>query len=93
VSIFSNPASSTPAEIATYVAGLLDLLGDDDPVVVLRQTPAVLQRFLDTVPAEIVARPELQANGPFVRSSSIWQTLSSSAASGSAWSWRTIGHR
>ena len=58
MSIFSNPASSTPAEIAAYVAGLLDLLGDDDPVVVLRQTPAVLQQFLDTVSVEIVAKPE-----------------------------------
>jgi hypothetical protein len=58
MSIFSNPASSTPADIAAYVAGLLDLLGDDDPVAVLRQTPAVLQQFLDTVSAEIVATPE-----------------------------------
>jgi hypothetical protein len=58
VSIFSNPASSTPVEIATYTAGLLGLLGDNDPVVVLAETPGALQRFLDTVPAPIVVRPE-----------------------------------
>jgi hypothetical protein len=58
MSIFSNPASATPADTAAYVAGLLHLLGDDDPVTVLRQTPAALHRFLDTVPAEIAARPE-----------------------------------
>ena len=58
MSIFSNPASSTPAETAAYVAALLDLLGDNDPVVVLRETPAALQRFLDTIPAPIAARPE-----------------------------------
>jgi hypothetical protein len=58
MSIFSNPASSTPADTAAYVAGLLHLLGDDDPVIILRQTPAALQRFLDTVPAQIVASPE-----------------------------------
>jgi hypothetical protein len=58
MSIFSNPASSTPAEITVYVSGLLDLLGDDDPVVVLRQTPTVLQQFLETASAEIVATPE-----------------------------------
>jgi hypothetical protein len=58
MSIFSNPASSTPADTAAYVAALLDLLGDNDPVVVLRQTPAVLQRFLDTVPAQIAASAE-----------------------------------
>ena len=58
MSIFSNPASSTPADIAVYVAALLDLLGHDDPVAVLRQTPAALERFLDAVPADIVTTPE-----------------------------------
>jgi len=58
MSIFSNPASSTPADIAAYVAALLDLLGDSDPVVILRQMPADLQRFLDTVPARVVVSPE-----------------------------------
>jgi hypothetical protein len=58
MSIFSNPASSTPEETAAYVAALLGLLGDNDPVVVLYQTPAALERFLDTIPAQIAARPE-----------------------------------
>ena len=58
MSIFSNPASSTPTETAAYVAALLQLLGDDDPVIVLRQTPAALQQLLDTVPAHVVASPE-----------------------------------
>jgi hypothetical protein len=58
MSIFSNPASSTPTDIAAYVAGLLQLLGDRDPVVVLRQTPNAVQRFLDTVPAPIAANAE-----------------------------------
>jgi len=58
MSIFSNPASSTPTETAAYVAGLLRLLGDNDPVIILGLTPAALQRFLDAVPAQIVAIPE-----------------------------------
>jgi hypothetical protein len=58
MSVFSNQASSTPAEISAYVAGLLDLLGDNDPVMVLRQTPASLQTFLETVPPKVVATPE-----------------------------------
>jgi hypothetical protein len=58
MSIYSNLASSTAADIAAYTAGLLDLLGDNDPVVVLRRTPAELQQFLETVPGPIVARPE-----------------------------------
>ena len=93
MSIFSNPASSTPADIAAYVAGLLDLLGDDDPVVVLRQTPAVLQQFLDTVSAETVATPEAPGKWSIREVVQHWRTLSSWAASGSGWSWRTIGHR
>ena len=58
MSIFTNPASSTSEEIVTYVAGLLGLLGDSDPVVVLEQTPSALQRFLEAVPAAIVGKPE-----------------------------------
>jgi hypothetical protein len=58
MSIFSNPSSCTPSEIAAYVAALLELLGDADPVPILRQTPASVERFLGTVPMELVTRPE-----------------------------------
>jgi hypothetical protein len=58
MSIFSNPASSTPTETAAYVAALLALLGDSDPVAILGQTSTAVERFLDTVPAQIVATPE-----------------------------------
>jgi hypothetical protein len=58
MTIFTNPASSSPADTARYVAGLLDLLGDQDPVGVLRGTPAAIRQFLDTVPAEVVGRAE-----------------------------------
>jgi hypothetical protein len=58
MSVFSNPASSTPAETAGYVAALLGLIGNDDPVRILGQTPAVLEQFLAPLPSEIVTRPE-----------------------------------
>jgi hypothetical protein len=58
MSIFSNLASSTPAEIVTYTDGLLDLLGKADPVEVLGRTPEALREFLDGVPASIVGRSE-----------------------------------
>jgi DinB family protein len=58
MSIFTNPASSSPADTVRYIAGLLDLLGDQDPVSVLRETPAALRQFLDTVPAQVVGRAE-----------------------------------
>lgn len=58
MSVFSNRASSAPADAAGYVAALLDLLGDRDPVETLRRMPDALNQFLDTVPAEGVAVPE-----------------------------------
>jgi hypothetical protein len=38
--------------------GLLDLLGETDPIVILRETPIALRRSLDAVPDEITARAE-----------------------------------
>jgi hypothetical protein len=58
MSVFSNPSSSAPADTAAYVAALLDLLGDNDPVVILQQMPVALERFLGTVPEDIITRPE-----------------------------------
>jgi hypothetical protein len=58
MSVFSNPASSTAADTAAYVAALLGLLGDDDPVRVLERTPYKLQEFLAPLPPEIVSKPE-----------------------------------
>ena len=58
MSIYTNSASSTPDETAAYVAGLLGLLGEQDPVEVLRKTPSALEQFLDTVPAQILTVPE-----------------------------------
>jgi hypothetical protein len=58
MSVFSNPASSAPADAAAYVAALLELLGDRDPVETLRQTPGAVARFLHTVPPVVLGVPE-----------------------------------
>ena len=58
MSIYTNSASSTPAETEAYVAGLLGLLANRDPLEVLRKTPTALEQFLGTVPAQILAVPE-----------------------------------
>lgn len=58
MSVFSNPSSSTPAETAAYVDALLGLIGSDDPVRILGQTPAVLERFLASSSPEMITRPE-----------------------------------
>jgi len=58
MSIFTNPASATPSDTAAYVDGLLGLLGDQDPLQVLRQMPTALEQILESVPARIVTTPE-----------------------------------
>lgn len=58
MSIYTNRASSTPDETAAYVAGLLGLLADHNPVEVLRTTPSALDQLLDAVPAPILSVPE-----------------------------------
>jgi hypothetical protein len=46
VSVFTNPASGAAEHAAAYVAAVLDLLGDQDPLSVLRETPDVLPRAI-----------------------------------------------
>jgi hypothetical protein len=58
MTVFSNLSSSTPGEITEYVAALIQLLGDKDPVRVLGDTPQALRQLLDTVPPEIATTPE-----------------------------------
>jgi hypothetical protein len=58
VSVYSNPSSSTPEQTAAYVGALLDLLGSRDPVAVLRQTPADLDRLLGSVAPAALTSPE-----------------------------------
>lgn len=58
MSVPSNLAASTPDEIAAYVAALLRLLGDQDPVAVLRQTPAAIEQLLAGVPEKKMKTPE-----------------------------------
>jgi hypothetical protein len=71
MSIYTNSASSTADETAAYVAGLLGLLGEEDPVEVLRKTLSALEQFLDTVPAQILTVPEAPGKWQFATS---WRT-------------------
>lgn len=58
MSVFSNLASSTPEEVDGYVAAILGLLGDRDPVAVMEETPGRLKRLVSGVPAPLLARRE-----------------------------------
>jgi hypothetical protein len=43
MSVFTNPAASAPEQAGQYVAAVLDLLGQQDPIRVLEATPGRLE--------------------------------------------------
>ena len=58
MSIFTNSAARSLEEAGDYTRAVVGLLGDRDPVQVLRETPAALRALLDGVPANLVTTPE-----------------------------------
>ena len=58
MSVFTNPAGRAPEHARAYVEAILDLLGDRDPLTVLRDTPAELERFLTGTLDEVLGKPE-----------------------------------
>ena len=58
MSIFTNSASSTAEEHEAYAGALLGLLGDDDPIPVLKETPALVRRAVAGLPEAALGRRE-----------------------------------
>ncbi len=58
MSVFTNPASSASEHAQTYVAALLDLLGDKDAIQVLRGAPEIINRHLRQIPVIQLRQPE-----------------------------------
>jgi len=58
MSVFTNPASAAGEHAKAYVAAVLDLLGNRDPLAVLRDTPAWLRRQLAQLTSKQLATPE-----------------------------------
>lgn len=58
MSVFSNSGPSAAATASEYVAALLDLLGDKDPVETLRETPRAVGRLVAAVPPDVLRIPE-----------------------------------
>ncbi len=58
MSRFGNPASTALEDAQAYSAALLDLLGDRDPLAVLREMPEALRAAIDGLSAVELARPE-----------------------------------
>jgi hypothetical protein len=82
MSVFTNPASGAAEHAAAYVGAVLDLLGDQDPVVVLQGTPAALMRALQGLSIEQLRQPESPGKW------SIGQILQHLADSEIVWAWR-----
>ena len=58
MSEFSNPAATGAADAAEYTASLLRLLGERDPLEVMRETPQRLSAAITDVPADRLGKPE-----------------------------------
>lgn len=82
MSVFTNPAGAAIEQARAYVSAILDLLGDRDPLTVLRETPEQLERVLDNTSRHALARPE--APGKW----SMGQVLAHLADSDLVWGWR-----
>jgi hypothetical protein len=82
MSVFTNPAGGAIEHARAYVAAILDLLGDQDPLTVLRATPAALDKVVSLTPRDVLARPE--APGKW----SMTQVLAHLADSDLVWGWR-----
>ena len=58
MSVFTNPASRSGEQARAYTTAILELLGSNDPIAVLKRTPAALRQSLDGLSREQLARPE-----------------------------------
>jgi len=82
MSVFTNPAGRAPEHAQAYVAAVLDLLGDRDPMEVLRATPDALDRIVASTPADALRMPEMPGKW------SMGQVLAHLADSDLVWGWR-----
>ena len=82
MSVFSNRTIDSAQERAQYAGAILDLLGDRNPLDVLRNTPAVVARSIEMLTREQLRKPE--APGKW----SMGQVLQHLADSDLVWGWR-----
>jgi hypothetical protein len=82
LSVFTNPASGAAEHAAAYVPAVLGLLGDRDPIAVLRETPSALPRAIAGLPPGQLRQAERAGKW------SIGQVLHHLADSEVVWAWR-----
>jgi hypothetical protein len=82
MSVFTNPASTSAEHAAAYTTAVLELIGAQDPVEVLRETVSALEQIRDGLSPDQVGQPE--APGKW----SIRQVLQHLADSELVWGYR-----
>jgi uncharacterized damage-inducible protein DinB len=82
MSVFTNPSSGAAGQAAAYVSAILGLLGSQDPMSVLRATPAALRRVIEQVPPAKLRQREKPGKW------SIGHVLQHLADSDLVWGWR-----
>ena len=58
MSVFTNPSTGAAGHAAAYTAAVLDLVGDRDPLAMLRATPASLERAVAGLTPQQMRQPE-----------------------------------
>jgi uncharacterized damage-inducible protein DinB len=86
MSVFTNPATGAAEHAAAYVDAILELLGDRDPLVVLRETVDALPRAIAGLSPEQLRQSERPGKWSIVQ---ILQHLADSEIVGS-WRFRLI---
>jgi uncharacterized damage-inducible protein DinB len=82
MSVFTNPANRAAADAHVYVDAVLALVGDRDPVAILRDTPEALRVAIIGLPLDKIRQPE--GAGKW----SIVQVLQHLADAEIVWAWR-----
>ena len=58
MSVFTNPTTGAAEHAKAYVSAVLELLGDRDPIGVLRETPFLLPRAIEGLSPQQLRQPE-----------------------------------
>src|ERR1044071_2006130 len=82
MSVFTNPATAAAEHAAAYISAILELVGDRDPLTVLRETPAALSRAIQGLSPAQLTQPERAGKW------SIGQVLQHLADSETVYAWR-----
>lgn len=67
MSVYTNPASGAKEDGESYVRAVLELLGDQDPLAVLEDTPAAVRWLTRGLTRKVLRTPEAEGKWSFVQ--------------------------